>query len=147
MARDSYQGVTEQAKASKHRREDAQTLHDGGRWRGAMYVAGYAVECLLKAKLMKQYGCHHLNDLEDELRRRGLMSEQATVYTHQLEHLLEWTQTIDRLRLSARLWRTFNLVNRWLPAWRYDTDPSNGDDCTAFLESVDTILHWIQYSV
>lgn len=147
MARDSFQGVTEQAKASRHRRQDAQILHDGGRWRGSMYVAGYAIECLLKAKLMKQYGCFRLQDLEDELRRRGLMSERATVYTHELERLLAWTQSMGRLQQNIRLWRTFNLVNRWLPAWRYDADVSNRDDSHAFLEAVDTILQWIQSNV
>ncbi len=147
MPRNVHHGLTEQTKASQHRRVDAQTLQDGDRWRGAMYLAGYAVECLLKAKLMKQYNCHHLQDLEEELHRRGLLPEQATIFTHDIERLLKWTRAIDRLRQNAQLWRTFNLVNRWLPAWRYDSNPANREDAKTFLAAVDTILHWIQNNV
>ena len=147
MSRNSHFGITEQARASQHRLDDAQTLLDGGRWRGSMYMAGYALECLLKAKLMNQYDCHHLQDLEEELRRRGLMAEQATVFTHHLERLMTWTQAIHRLRRNPVHWRTFNLVNRWLPAWRYDTNRVSGEDAKTFLDAVDTILHWVKYNV
>ncbi|MEO6807866.1 MAG: hypothetical protein ABI353_01995 [Isosphaeraceae bacterium] len=50
MPSDLFGGVSEQEKAGKHRLEDAKALFDVGRWRGSMYLAGYAVECMLEDK-------------------------------------------------------------------------------------------------
>jgi hypothetical protein len=50
MSHDSHTGVSEQLKASKHRLDDARALLNAARWRCAMYVSGYAVEC-------HQYAC------------------------------------------------------------------------------------------
>jgi len=77
MMRDPYYGVSEQRKAGKHRLEDAQALLNKSRWRGAMYMAGYAIECLLKTKLMRMFDCRHLRELEEELQTRGLLSAQV----------------------------------------------------------------------
>ena len=44
-------GISELARASRHRFADARALLREARWQGAMYIAGYAVECLLKTKL------------------------------------------------------------------------------------------------
>ena len=147
MARDLFVGVTEQAKASVHRREDAHALLNATRWRGAMYMAGYSIECLLKAKLMRMYACGNLRDLEVELQRRGLLAEHATIFTHQLEILLRLAGGLDRLRQNIELWPLFNIVNRWIPAWRYNPDLSNHDDARDYVSAVDSIRHWIDNNV
>lgn len=115
MPRDLFIGVTEQSKSSIHRRDDALALLNATRWRGAMYLAGYSIECLLKAKLMRMFSCSNLVDLEDELQRRGLLADRATIFTHQLEMLLRLTGGLDRLRQNAALWQLFNIANRWIP--------------------------------
>ena len=61
MLRDLFYGVSEQGKAGKHRMDDARALLNAVRWRGAMYMAGYSVECLLKTKLMRT---QHLRGIE-----------------------------------------------------------------------------------
>ena len=147
MLYDLYTGVSEQAKASTHRLDDARALLNAGRWRGAMYMAGYAVECLLKTKLMQMYSCRALRDLEDELQRRGVLAEHATVFTHQLELLLRLTQRFDQLRQHRMLWPPFALVNRWIPAWRYTSDVANRQDATDFLEAVAQIMQWLEHNV
>src|SRR5262244_1655519 len=111
MPHDLYTGVSEQARASTHRLDNARALLNAGRWRGAMYMAGYAVECLLKTKLMQIYSCRTLHDLEGELQRRGVLTEQTTVFTHHLELLLRLTQRFDQLRQHRLLWSQFALVN------------------------------------
>jgi HEPN domain-containing protein len=147
MTRDLYYGVSEQAKAGRHRMDDARALWNSTRWRGAMYMAGYAVECLLKTKLMRKFDCRHLRELESELQTRGILDAQATVFTHQLERLLRLTNARDRLQNSQENWRLFNIVNRWVPAWRYNTDMSNREDAQDFLEAVEKISHWIDVNV
>ncbi len=147
MLRDLFYGVSEQGKAGKHRMDDARALLNAVRWRGAMYMAGYSVECLLKTKLMRMFDCRHLRELEEELQRRGVLAGQTTVFTHQLEVLLRMTNAIDRLRQNAENWRSFNMVNRWVPAWRYTADMSNPDDAKDFLEAVDKVSHWIEHNI
>jgi len=147
MNRDLHYGVSEQAKASRHRIDDARALFNAVRWRGSMYMAGYAIECLLKTKLMQMYNCRHLRELEDELQRRGVLSSHGTVFTHQLEALLKLTQGLDRLRQNQNLWRMFNTVNRWVPAWRYTANPANREDAHDFMNAVERIMRWIDYNV
>ena len=44
-------------------RSDAKNRH----LRGAMYLAGYAIECLLKAYLIEQEDCQSLADAQDRI--------------------------------------------------------------------------------
>ena len=85
MVRKRHSGVTEQRRASLQRLKDARVLLAGNRWHGAMYMAGYAVECLLKFKLMRQWNCRNLVELETELGKKG---GGPKVFTHNLEELL-----------------------------------------------------------
>jgi HEPN domain-containing protein len=147
MSRTQYAGVSTQKKASKHRLGDAQALFNAGRWRCAMYIAGYSVECLLKAKLMKMYNCRQLGQLEEVLQKRGLLAVNATIFTHQLYPLLRLAQGLERLRQNRTLWPSFNLVNRWVPAWRYSTNLSNRKNAENFLQAVEQILDWIEHNV
>ena len=59
-------GISELARASRHRFADARALLREARWQGAMYIAGYAVECLLKTKLMHIYGFLSWRKANDE---------------------------------------------------------------------------------
>ena len=123
--------------------DDARALFDAMRWRGAMYLAGYSVECQLKTKLMRMFDCRNLLELEEELQRRGIIGYRNTVFTHQLESLLRLTNASGRLRQNLEQWRLFNRVNRWVPAWRYNADMSNQDEAKDFLEAVEKVSHWI----
>lgn len=145
--RDLFYGVSEQARAARHRMDDARALLTCLRRRGAMYLAGYAVECLLKTRLMRRFDCRHLRELEEELQRRGVLPAHATIFTHHLETLLRLTQGLDRLRQDKEKWRLFNIVNQWVPAWRYAADDPKPEDAEDFLDAVKTISHWIEHNV
>lgn len=144
MAREDHHGVNDQLKASRHRRDDAQVLFHGARWRAAMYLGGYAVECLLKAQLMKKFGCRTLANLDDILRSRKLIADRASVYTHEIEWLLKASELYGRLKQDEPKWRAFNIVNRWMPSWRYDPDLSTREEAESFLEALDGILLWLR---
>lgn len=146
MAKNLYSGVSEQAKASKHRLDDARVLLAGARWRGAMYLSGYAVECRLKTKLMQMYGCRNLGELEQTLRDRGEL-RGAGIFTHLLMNLVRLTGALDRFRNASEHWRQFTLVNQWVPAWRYTADESDHDNAHAFLKAVEHTLHWIETNI
>ena len=93
------------------------------------------------------YGCRNLHELEDELQRRGVLASYATVFTHHLELLFLLTQGLDRLRQNRILWPQFNIINRWIPAWRYTTDLGDRQDAEDFLEAVENIMNWIENNV
>ena len=65
MVRRDFQGRTDLHKAGLKRLGDAKALLRKGRarGRGAMYLAGYAVECKLKAIAMEIYDCWTLEQL------------------------------------------------------------------------------------
>src|SRR5438093_4652084 len=98
MAGKRHSGVSDQIKASRHRLDDAQALFEKGRWRGFMYMAGYSLECLLKGKLMQRFRCQTLEVLEHLLHSRRLLSRYRSLFTHDLERLLQLLEAKNRLR-------------------------------------------------
>jgi HEPN domain len=68
---------------------DAEALLNAGRWSGAYYLAGYAVECALKACIAKQTNLHDFPD----------KSAAQKSFTHDLLELLE----LAGLRLQLQL--------------------------------------------
>jgi len=143
MARLLYTGVSEQSKAGKHRFEDARALFGAKRWRGAMYLAGYAVECLLKVKLMQRHKCRNLVELEEALRSRGEWPDEG-VYTHNLPNYLRLLGALDRLRQDREAWGWFTIANQWMPSWRYNPDQSKPEDAEDYLEAIESTLRWIE---
>jgi len=146
MGRRDHDGVSEQAKAGRNRWDDAIVLRANARYRGAMYLAGYSVECLLKTKLMRIHDCRSLAALETELRSKKLLDDDSTIYTHHLEHLLMLAKGRDRLRANPALWPSFNIVNRWSPSWRYNSDLSDDEESKDYFEAVESIRRWIEHN-
>src|SRR5579859_6130261 len=65
-------------RAAKQRFDDAQWLLEGERTTGAIYLAGYTVECFLKALLLASVASH---------RRKMLLEEFRGSRAHNLEWL------------------------------------------------------------
>ena len=143
MNRNLHDGVSELAGASRQRLADAKTLLNASRGRGAMYMAGYAVECLLKTKLMHIYNCKNLRELEDLLRQRSILPAHRTVFTHQLEDLLRLTPGYNRVIRNHEMLSLFNKVNQWTPSWRYISKPTNRREATEFITSIERFIRWI----
>jgi HEPN domain-containing protein len=147
MARKQHSGVSEQIKASRHRLEDAEALFAAGRWRGAMYVAGYAVECLLKAKLMQRFGYRKLEVLEDQLHQSKLLRKAVSVFTHELETLTELLGALDRIEGNKDVYAAYLNVNEWQPAWRYNPDLATRAKADLFIGSIKVVREWIMNNV
>ncbi len=148
MSKYNYSGRTEQTKAAIKRLIDARRLQAQSRWRGAMYLAGYSIECKLKARLMEMYNLDRLEQLETEIERR--LGRPVDVFTHSIEVLFGLTGARDRLlndpRRSTAL-RAYHSCNAWKPAWRYKSDDGNEDDCNTFMEAVDAFGQFIDHNV
>ena len=143
----TFDGVSQLKKAAKHRMDDAEALFRESRWRGSMYMAGYSIECRLKAKLMDMFGCLNLGELEVELQNRGILALKATIYSHNLLTLLRLTGSRERMSLDEPLWDQFILVNSWIPGWRYSSDLSHVAEASEFLGAVKDVSRWIENNV
>ena len=127
------------------RAADAAALLAASRWSGAYYLAGYAVECGLKACVMKRVGAEEGGMLFEDRR-----FQQTSCLTHDLEALLRGALLWDLFQADChsgagldRHWRT---VKKWSEASRYDTLSliEARAMCEAVSDPADGLLPWIQ---
>jgi hypothetical protein len=126
--------------ASRHRRKDAEFLQQSARWNGAIYLAGYAIECSLKALIC--YG-EHKNNLKDT----AIFNQSGDL--HNLWLLYEATPL--SFRNAFKFDRTNTLKNAWITIirlWRKDElryGHKLGDkiECERFFEAVKVIHTFI----
>ena len=140
MARSDFSGRTEIRKAAAKRLADARALLQAGEGhrRGAMYLAGYAVECKLKAIGMEVENCWTLRELADHWD-----VDWDRVFTHDLERFAKQLSLWNRLK-AGTVWRHFaGEVNQWNPAWRYNPHEPAADKAEAFLEAVVLVMQWL----
>jgi len=71
-----------------------------------MYLAGYAIECLIKAKLMKMFKQSDLEGLEAELKRRHIIPDDSSLFDHRIELYVGASGRLDALRSNRGLWRS-----------------------------------------
>ncbi|HEY4035360.1 MAG TPA: hypothetical protein VGL94_15490 [Ktedonobacteraceae bacterium] len=126
-----------QLDASRHRRKDAEFLQQSARWNGAIYLAGYAIECSLKALVC--YGEHKNNLKDTAIFKRGVQGAAL----HNLWSLYEATPLSFRNAIEKGD-RTTTLKNAWITIttlWqkdhlRYAHKLGNETECKRFLEAV-----------
>lgn len=103
--------VDEPDRIASARLEDAEALLNGGRYDGATYVCGYAVEVALKARI-----CRTL-DWPEFPSTGGEFQAYKSFQTHALEILLRLSGQEGRMKLNHfGLW---NSVASWNPESRY----------------------------
>jgi len=103
MAHDTYDRRI-QLGASRRRREDAEILHETGRWAGAIYVGGYAIECALKALICCNSGKNNFKDTQAF--QQGIRGNSL----HNLTLLLGSISEVQRVIETDR-------TNTYKPAW------------------------------
>lgn len=148
MSKYEHSGRTEQTKAALKRLIDAKNLQTKNRWRGAMYLAGYSIECKLKARLMEIYNLNTLEELEAEVAKR--VGHRVDVFTHSIEVLFGLTGAKDRLLLDSKrpsALRAYQRCNTWKPAWRYNSNDGTDDECASFMEAVEEFSKFIDHNV
>ena len=125
-------------------RSDASTRH----LRGAMYLAGYAVECYLKAYLIEQEGCLYLSDAQkriNECRQRAgrepIRDIAHSASGHSIGYLLGLTNLEMQHGFEVKLW---GRLAEWKASWRYDPSLATRTEAEAFLKDVQTATRWIQ---
>jgi HEPN domain-containing protein len=98
---------------AKLRLDEAKQLANHGHFSGAYYIAGYAVECALKALIAVQFREHEIPD-------KSLVDK---VYTHNLGALLSLSglaESFDAARQGdPELDRRWSIVKNWSEQARY----------------------------
>ncbi len=119
---------------------EAKTLFKAGEYSGAYYLAGYAVECALKAcfaRGVKRFDFPEKNTTN-------------TVYTHDLKVLVKLVNLEKERSAATQINKRFeagwNVVFKWTEQSRYST--FTRDDADAILDAItrtrDGVLPWIK---
>jgi len=101
--------------ASRRRFEDAQVLHDQGRWTGSIYLGGYVIECSLKSLIC--YWETKSNFKDTRIFKQGLSGSEL----HSLSKLLG---SVPALQRAIQLDRTNHYRDAWNTVssiWRNDS--------------------------
>jgi hypothetical protein len=124
--------------ARRYYRVAFQRLDDGAallginRPRAAIYLTGYAVECILKALLL-------MNTAERD------RHEMLATFRGAIGHNIEWLRgrLVQRIgRLPTAVNRQVSLVTSWSTDMRYEPGPGHVDDAKAFLAAAESVLNW-----
>jgi HEPN domain-containing protein len=120
-------------RAARQRFEDAQYLLRAHRTTGAVYLAGYSVECSLKALVLAGVA-------------RGLRQRVLGEFRGSRAHNLEWLSSLYhrhvRFAVPDDVRRHLLRATSWSTALRYATGVIHRRDAEAFLGSVAFIMAW-----
>jgi len=132
-------------KVAAHRRADGEKLIEEGRFRGGMYILGYAIECALKAYIGRHLGADTLPEAEREYEvRYGQRLRLASVHGHNLRRLLEAAERL-KLLIGANVGVTTAKERclTWDHRWRYDPAPADRVVAHRFLQAVGIFHDWL----
>ena len=115
------------------RYEEAQILVKAGKTTGAVYLAGYGVECLLKALILEAVPASGRPDI--------LKSFRGTK-AHQYEWLHGIYSTNGGARWPAEMARHLTLVNDWSTELRNIPASVRPEDAEAFMHAAAAIMAW-----
>ncbi len=120
------------------RLEDAEILRRNRRFTGAMYMASYAVECILKALLLSRIPNRKQNEVTN--RFRGSIAHNFDWLRHELGK--------RKVGIPRELERDFIKVNTgWAVKLRYLAGPKRADEADSFLEAVTRLVRWADRSI
>lgn len=115
------------------RYEEAKVLLEAGYGTGAVYLAGYGVECILKALILAATPVAGRGDVLKSFRG-------------QRAHEFDWLRTkylaAGGTRFPSDVARDFALVNDWSTDLRYSPGTVRAADAEGFLRAAVAIIRW-----
>ena len=115
------------------RLEEAEVLCDAGYCIGAVYLAGYAVECMLKVLILNSIPEKAHNEVEAEFRGQR---------AHEYEWLRYRYAQNSPPGLPAATSESLAFVSTWDTSLRYKPGLGEPRDASRFLKEVKLILEW-----
>ena len=111
----------------------------------AMYLSGYAVECLLKAYIIQEIHAHTLEEAiealderRSKLGRKPYTSIMRTAAGHNISFLVQ----LSEINVSTQTdpWATVLL---WSSSWRYNTTKVPRANAEEFVMNISRIVEWL----
>ena len=120
-------------RVAKLRYEDAEYLLRGGRNNAAIYIAGYTVECILKALILS-------NEPPDK--HVTVLREFRGSAAHNYEHLKDRYLGCGGAKFPTNVVRAFTYVRSWNVQLRYDPKRPTPGEAREFLRSAEVLFEW-----
>jgi HEPN domain-containing protein len=131
--RRGYVRVTVYDAVHRKRLGDAEALLKAKRWNGAIYLAGYVIECLLKVAVCLRQGV------------RVLPSEYET---HNYDALLQAAGLVQPLRIDNRMASIYSQLNLlWNVSMRYSSRDYDGNHAREVLGLVKEFKRWLDAQI
>lgn len=157
MARDIFTKLRltpGQLRAVAERRfADACCLRDSGqqeRANGAIYMAGFVIECLLKSLLLERHP--NLRRPVDPAKLSESDREvHFLLYSHELDDMLGFLPELERklsgvkTKSGQSAWKQFNAIcEEWTVYARYSPANAKLEDARQYLETVEEVKKWLK---
>lgn len=120
-------------RAADQRLEDAAFLLEAQRTTAAVYLAGYGVECVLKALILERAGKTRAKEVLDQFRGSG---------AHNYDWLRFMYHQYGGSTLPKNVTEAFVQVENWGTDLRYKPGTIPEEDADAFLTSARRIWQW-----
>lgn len=120
-------------RSAVQRYEDAQILLDANRTTGAIYLAGYGIECILKALVLSAL---------PPASRAAMFDSFRGAKAHSDVWLKAQYMECDGARFPREINEAFTLVQQWTTDLRYLPRTLKKGDATAFLAAAAEIILW-----
>ncbi len=125
--------------ASRHRYKDAEFLQQSGRWNGAIYMAGYTIECSLKALICYAERTNNLKETVLFKRVQGAALHNLGSLYDAAPRSFRNAIELDRTGRLKSAWRTISIL--WQKdGRRYGHKLGDKTECERFLKAV-KVLH------
>jgi HEPN domain-containing protein len=115
------------------RYEDARFLLEAGRTTGAIYLAGYSVECMLKALILA-------------IVPAGGRDSMLASFRGTKAHDYDWLKALyfqnKGPSFPSAVSKSFSLVDTWTTDLRYRPGTARQGDAEAFLRAAGEIIDW-----
>ena len=115
------------------RYEEAEVLFKAAFTTGAVYLAGYGIECILKALVLMAVPTGSRSDILKSFRGSK---------AHEYEWLRSLYLTNNGARFPREITQHFTLVNDWSTDLRYTPRSVRDGEAEAFLASAVAIIRW-----
>lgn len=115
-----------------------------------MYMAGFAIECLLKALLLERHP-NLAGNVDPAQLSKSDREVYQLLYTHQLDDMLAFLPEIEKKLAGVKTksgrpaWREFvSICEEWTVYARYAPQSAKPDRAQAYIEAVAEVKKWLK---
>jgi hypothetical protein len=120
-------------RVAKQRFDDGVFLLEADRTTAGVYLAGYGVECMLKALVLA-----HLAPKKRKEMLRSFRGPRA----HDFDWLKKQLMRIRSISIPSAISGKLSLVNTWNTELRYKAGTIPNDEAERFISAVESIMQW-----